>query len=237
MPDMRYFHREEKFLRESWDVYSSYFSRQEDFEKQYRQIDSDLRKNLFLKISSFYKFLVRDGEFLVEINDQKHPISYIDSTYKFVALTSFIEALYSRRGYVDFYEWLVQKKQRSITFPIQNAAEFETLYKDYKRAHGLTNKVVRFFSNLDRKSQDFLTARITSNGKHFSIEELAQFLYQLRSDFVHSARLILEFQEGTMISKRKDRRIESIVSFADVALLFEDGLLQNFGFSVEKRPI
>ena len=91
MNDLRYIGSEEKFLDYSFDVFKKYFcDNRESFNSFYRSIDSDDVKNKFLKIGSFYKFLIVDGKFTVENNKPDIYIDYLDHTYKYIAIFSFI---------------------------------------------------------------------------------------------------------------------------------------------------
>lgn len=63
--DHRYLDDKDKFLKLSFDVLDKYFPEgYEQFLDFYIRIDSDQNKNKFLKIASFYKYLVVDGRFM-----------------------------------------------------------------------------------------------------------------------------------------------------------------------------
>jgi hypothetical protein len=236
MPDMRYFDAKDKFLAYCWEVFSEYFASEGDFRAQFENIPSDAKKNTFLKLTSFYKFLVRDGKFTTKVDGEDRYEDYLDHTYKFIAIMSFIEAM-SPIPYRDFYEWLNARKRRPEVFPIRTPEELAALYEQYKLVHGASRKAEDFFGSLDDRAHTFLASRISVSGSARPPSALAKLLYQVRSEFVHRARLIVEFVSGGMFSTRGGRRVYSDISFNDLALLFEDGLLHHFGFSPAARKI
>ena len=85
-------------------------------------------------------------------------------------------------------------------------------------------------------SRQCLIDRLTIDWTNKSIDELANLLYNIRSQFMHRAMLVLEFSKGTMLSHRKGKRVVSSISIESLGLLFEDGLLKHFGFRPDRRP-
>jgi len=236
MPDMRYFNDEGRFLEDAWGVYRDYFSIRSNFISQYNKIPSDARKNLFLMIVSEYKFLVRDGEYRLIEDHQQFYLDYLDQTYKFISIMSLIEALFADEEYVDFYQWLTMKKRKKIIFPIADPPALDTLYREYKTKFG-AKRAVKFFSELDEGAQNFLAARIKIDDHHKPAEGVAHKLYIIRSEFVHQARMILEFNEGLMFSKREGNVMYSMLSLKDLQLLFEHGILHHFCITPDFRKI
>jgi hypothetical protein len=237
MPDMRYLDAKEKFLGYAWDVYSDYYDNREVFLAQFTQITNDKGKNKFLKITSFYKFLIRDSTLVTFQDGEENRVDYLDDTYKYIAIMAFIEDLLSEEKFMDFFNWLSQRKIQEELYPIINHSVLQNLYNEYKENFGATKKAEKFFAGLDDQAQNYLTARITINEGYKPAEEVAKFLYEIRSEFVHRSRLIVEFVDGTMYSRRRNKEIMSILSFSDLSLLFEHGLLQHFGFEPTKRKI
>lgn len=237
MPDMRYIEAKDKFLDYAWEVFADYYDARSDFVSQFDRIKKDEDKNLFLKVASFYKFLIRDGRFVITNADGETIVDYLDETYKYIALMAFIEVLYGQHQYIDFFQWLNTRSRNTEVFPINDSQKLQILYSQYKEEYGASRKAERFLSSLDSKAQSFLSARITIDGKYEPIKELAKLLYDIRSEFVHSCRLILEFIKGGMYSVRRKKRIHSIINFNDLMVLFEEGLLIRFGFTPENRKI
>ena len=234
MPDMRYFKGENRFLDDAWDIYRDYFFSRAGFLSQYKQIPTNERKNLFLMIASGYKLLVRDGEYRL-IQNQLY-LDYLDQTYKFISIMSLIEAMFADEQYVDFYQWLTMKKRKKQIFPIADAGTLDELYREYKLKFG-ARKAVKFFSELDEGAQSYLAARIKIDNYQKPAEVLARKLYIMRSEFVHQARLILEFNERLMFSKREGNVLYSTLSLKELQLLFEHGILHHFGMIPDNRKI
>jgi hypothetical protein len=236
MQDLSYFNEESRYLDQAWDVYRDYFDSHNSFLSCYEKIPSSERKNLFLMILSRYRLLVRDGEYRLIGTQQHLYISYLDQTYKFISIMSLIEALFAEDEHVDFYQWLTMKKRRKQVFPITDEKVLDELYREYKLEHG-ARRAVRFFSELDDGAQKFLAARIRINNAHMPAVEVAQKLYIMRSEFVHQARLVLEFNDGLMFSKRHGNVMYSMLSFQDLQLLFEHGILNHFCLTPDTRMI
>lgn len=236
MPDMRYFKEEGRFLEHSWDVYRDYFFTRGSFLTQYGKIPTNEQKNLFLMIIYSYKYLIRDGQYHLRDGGQYIYLTQVDNTYKFISLMSLIEALFANEEVLDFYQWLVMKKRRNQVFPITDPKSLEVLYREYKDEFG-ARKALRFFSELDESAQSYLAARIKIDNGCTSAEVVARKLYVMRSEFVHQARLVLEFNDGLMFSRRAGDIVYSVLSFQDLQLLFEHGILQHFGMTPDEKKI
>ena len=235
MPDTRYLDSQEKFLGYAWSVFSEYYDRQEVFAEQFEWIREAESKNLFLKLASFYKFLVKEGTFRIKRDGQEEVVDYLDETYKFIAIMSFIAALYSHDRHVDFYQWLSMRERRGEVFPIDNMQKLDGLYRDYKAEYGANKKAEKFFVSLPGKIQDLLASSIKIDGEYKPAGALASLLYAIRSEFVHAAELVLELGSGTMISVRGEDVVVSELSLRDLMKVFEHGLLHHFGFVPYKK--
>lgn len=236
MADLRYFKEEGKFLDAAWDVYRDYFTSHSSFLSQYKSISSEERKNLFLMIVSCYKLLVRDGEYrLLNAHGQLY-LAYLDHTYKFVSIMSLIEAIFANEEFVDFYQWLTMRKRKKLVFPIENENALDNLYREYKLNFS-AKKAVKFFGELDESAQQFLASRIKIDNNHEPAEAVAQKLYIIRSEFVHQGRMVLEFNDGLMFSKREGAVLYSMLSLKDLQLLFEHGILHHFRLTPDTRKI
>jgi hypothetical protein len=238
MQDLRYFNEEGRYLDQAWDVYRDYFTSRSSFLSCYLGIPSSEQKNLFLMVLSRYRLLVRDGEYRLIGTEsrQQFYIGYLDQTYKFISIMSLIEALFAEEEHVDFYQWLTMKKRKKQIFPIADQKALDDLYRRYKLEHG-ARRAVRFFSEMDEGAQEFLAARIRIDNDHKPAEVVARKLYIMRSEFVHQARLILEFNDGQMFSKRHGNVMYSMLSFQDLQLLFEHGVLNHFCILPDYRKI
>lgn len=226
MNNFRYIGDEKKFLDYSFDVFKKYFNNNRaSFNSFYKSIDSKDKKNKFLKIASFYKFLVVDGKFTVESNKPDIYIDYLDHTYKYIAIFSFIEDLYTDEEYKDFYSWLKSEKA-NIKFPIKNEMELDNWHERYLSIHGSTQKAVKFFESLDDEIKKYITHNfqvIGSGEEKFTY--LARFFYQIRNDFVHKAEIITQFNKGTTIHSIGKKKIKNNLDFENIKMIFEGGFL------------
>jgi hypothetical protein len=242
---MRFIENEDKFLGYAWSVFEAYFKDKESFIEKYNHIDSPEKKNWFLRLASYYLFFVIDGNYSSPKYDIED-LSFVDQTYKFIAIIALIESMYDRNEYVDFYEWTMRNKRNGI-FPISSPRDATDLYAAYKKEHGSTLNIVRFFQSLDDSIKSFIQRSLTvlqNSGqtgeldeKEESIEVLSRLLYQIRSDFIHRAELVLEFDSFTVLSVRSGRPITCSIELKHLCRIFEAGLLQHYGIVPDKRQI
>jgi len=232
MNDLRYIEDEKKFLDHSFDVFKKYFNNnRESFNSFYKSINSNDRKNKFLKIASSYYFLVVGGKFIVESNSPDY-IDYLDHTYKYIAIFAFIENLYTDKEYKEFYSWLESKKT-NIKFPIKDKEELDVLHKQYLSTHGSTQKAIRFFESLDNKTKKCITDNFQIIGNSNDTESfiyLSKLLYQIRNNFVHNAEIISQFNTGVTIHTIGGKLIKNNLDFEKMKMIFENGFLRFFGF-------
>ncbi len=245
MTSMRFIKNEDKFLGYSWSVYESYFNDKASFIDKYNHIDSPEKKNRFLRLTSYYLFFVIDGNYSSPKYDVED-LSFVDQTYKFIAIIALIESIYGKNDYVDFYQWIMRNRRNEL-FPINNARDATRLYAAYKEEHGNTLNIVKFFQSLDDPIKSFIQRSLIvldDSGKigefeekEESIEALSKLLYQIRSDFIHRAELILEFDPSTVLSVRDGKPISCSIELKHMCRIFESGLLQHFGIVADKRQI
>ena len=181
---------------------SAYFINRESFLTQYNQIPDTSSKIRFLRLTSIYGALVKKGKFEPPANTLEVSIDYYDITYKFIALISIIEAMYSPDEWLDFYDWL-RKSSNAEVFPIENQIDLDRLYAQYNSEYGAIRNTIKFFEALDIQEQEFLKSKLIrlhldqNKKKAFEIEleiaQLAKLLYSIRSEFMHKAKLIVEF--------------------------------------------
>lgn len=229
MKDLRYIGNEAAFLDYSYAVFGEYFSDRNSFLTFYNKINSTDEKNKFLKISSFYKFLIVDGKFLntKDKSDDEY-IDYLDFTYKYIAIFSFIEALYSKDEFKEFYGWL--KKQPA--YPLATAAELDDWYEKYNEAHGSTRKAIRFFKSLDDESKKLIREKfkVRKGGQSFTDTDFAKIFYKIRNNFIHNADLVVPFTSAQIYFTIGNKAILSSLSFDDMKLIFERGFLIYFEY-------
>lgn len=245
MSSMRFIENEEKFLEYSWGVFQEYFNSRESFVEKYNRIESPEKKNKFLRLASYYLFFVVDGNYSSPKYDMED-LAFVDQTYKFIAIIALMESIYDKNDYIDFYQWLMRNRKNGV-FPIDDEKVAEKLYAAYKKEHGNTLNIVRFFQSLDDSIKFFIQRSLVVledsgktgelDEKEESIEALAKLLYQIRSDYIHRAELILEFDSAIVLSIRDKKPIMCSIELKHLCTIFESGLLQHFGIEPDKRKM
>jgi hypothetical protein len=238
--DLRYL-KDAKYFDYAFDVFQRYFTNRKAFETFFNAIRSEEEKDKFLQVASFYKFLVKEGNFVFDDPELRlivdYYIDYIDETYKYIAIFALIEHLLGQSDFVEFYDWLLQNHQFSES-PITSKNKLRNLYSKYLREFGATHKATTFFSSLDPDSRKLIESKIkVRDSSSSSLEALADLLYEIRSEFVHKARLVLELGKGTVISTRSGKRIVTELTIQDLCKLFERGVLLFCGYSASLPPL
>lgn len=186
----------------------------------------DRAKDAFLRVASLYLFLVKEGDWHVRVKGSNPVIDYFTNSFKLVALFSLIESL-STEKYQDFYDWMI--REGDGIFPIQDKDALRLLYNKYKVTHGSIHRCVAFFERLPAQRQAALLASLQLGGTHAkSMKEIAQFLYNLRSEFVHEGALILDIAHLPVISKHKGKLTVTGLSIPNLLEAFEEGVIEYF---------
>jgi hypothetical protein len=228
--DGRYVRNESVFKEDAYAALKSKFSSRHHFDSFYDSLPDDDTKDSFLRVSCFYLYLVKCGDWHIESEKHDSVIDYLTNSYKLVSLFSLIESLSDER-HQDFYEW-TKSQNPDDTFPIQNTKRLNQLYDQYKRSFGSIRRCVRFFDRLSEEQKDNLCRSVNLNGQPIeSIKKLAAFLYDLRSKFVHEAELILEITDRTIF--RTEKGLISTLSIDTILSSFEDGLIAHFYESID----
>ena len=96
--DLRFL-QDKTFLDRAYHALRSHFSSREAFESYFNAIETDDRKNLFLKTASFYLFLVKGGDWVLDFPKSDKVIDYLTDTYKYISIFSLIESLSEKKTY------------------------------------------------------------------------------------------------------------------------------------------
>lgn len=225
--DGRYIADEPPFKRYAYTALMSRFPDQAAFERFYESLADSAIKDEFLRITSFYLFLVKQGEWHVTVEGSAPEVDYLSNSFKVVALFALIESL-SHQQHQDFYEWLCEKDAQT-TFPILDAAALATLNEEYKASFGSIRRCIAFFSRLPPERQQALCKAVSVDGRPLaSIRKVADFLYDLRSKFVHEARLVLQLGDFLALSMKGQRVVETQLSVDTLLDTFEEGVLAYF---------
>jgi hypothetical protein len=223
MKELKYWEQRDYFSPLAFQPFQEYFANRSEFDAFVNSIAADEDKSRFLKVASHYKFLVKDGRFSVPGYEEAKDF---DRTYRFVALVALIESVESSVSFTDFYAWL----SKLGAFPIQDQQALDALYEQYKSQFGVMHKMVSFFLRLDGSSKQEIESWIKVNGQSLAIEKLARTLYDIRSKFVHQARLIVDLS-GVRTFSARDKGREITVTLEQVERIFERGVLLRFGYA------
>jgi hypothetical protein len=224
--DLRYLRDKNKFLEFSYIALKEQFRSKNEFISFFNSIEGAEQQNLFLKTASFYLFLVKQGDWIVDINRSIPKVGYLTDTYKYIGLFSLIESLQTEK-FIDFYSYLIRRKSK-VQFPINDKNKLENWYKKYKEEFGSITQAVSFFKGLSKKRQGYLTETLEVGDAKPSIENLSKYLYELRSKFVHEAELILNMSESTTIGSNGKKIVVCKISIKDLMTFFEEGLVNYF---------
>ncbi|PKN96795.1 MAG: hypothetical protein CVU43_18845 [Chloroflexi bacterium HGW-Chloroflexi-5] len=233
---MDYLKHEEFFLEEAWAVYESYFLNKSDFIVKYNEINSLENKSEFLRVISRYHYLVKDLTYS-SLKSHGLELDFVSATHKFITIIALIESLYHEAKHIDFYEWLM----RGNTFPLSKE-ELKKEYKKYKDEFGSRKSIIHFFSSLDSDIITYIQESITllnfknaSLNDKSSIEQLSNLLYQIRSDFIHNAELVVELSDVSTIAKRNEKPYLFELSLLSFCKIFELGVLKFFNIKPDKN--
>jgi hypothetical protein len=222
--DLRYLRERDWFSNFAFQVFCEYFPDRSAFDTFVDAIAADEGKSRFLKVASFYKFLVKDGRFSVAGAEEA---KYFDETYRFLAICALIEWVEPRVRVKGFYSWV---SKSPAAFPIQSPQELKALHQQYKHQSRLVTKMVSFFRRLDGPTKRELESSIKIHGQPMPIDEVARTLYGLRSAFMHDARLIVELSGVKTLSARHSGRAITL-PLERLERIFERGVLLRFRYT------
>jgi hypothetical protein len=222
--DLRHLQERDWFSDLAFNAFQKYFESRSTFDAFVDSIATDEEKSRFLKVASFYKFLVKDGRFSVPDYAEA---KYFDETYRFLAICALIEWVEPSARVEGFYRWV---KKSPAVFPIGGPQELKALHERYKSQSRLVTKMVSFCRRLDPASKRELQSSIKVHGQTMPIDEVATTLYGLRSKFMHDARPIVELSGMKTWSARHKGR-EIMLPLERLQRLFERGVLLRFGYT------
>ena len=227
---MKYLSYKDDYLKHAYVPLQRYFQNEADFEQFFEAIPTDGEKDLFLKTASFYRFLVVQGRFSFPTQELDDGLRYIDDSYKYIAIFSLIESLYVGEKFMDFYTYMVTKRHK-IPFPIEKRSDLKPIFDEYKDEYGAIRNALKFFDALDQQDKDKIAKKFKITNESNSIIDLAKYLYQIRSDFVHSAKFVLGFGANPAIGKIGKKIVVKNLQIRDLMVFFEHGLLRHFGYN------
>ena len=238
---LKYLGSEDQYAEHAYVALKESFDNREEFNVYLGSIFPPERKDLFLRLASFYRFLVKEARVHFSNPQWCSGLDYIDDTFKYIAIFSLIEASLGKNEYLDFYQYLI-KKEQPFEYPIANRDQLDRLHREYKGEYGSIQNAVKFFEALDGTCKERLAAKLrvrpkpsvekpdaTRKWEELSIIELAKRLYDMRSEFVHKAEFVLSLNAGPSLSVRRSKIVFNELSLLDMMTFFEHGLLIQFG--------
>ena len=187
---------------------------------------SDDQKDEFLRVGSSYLFLVKQGDWHVDVEDSNPVINYFTNSFKLVSLFSLIESL-SPEKHQDFYEWLGHVGEG--IYPIAGKGALKQLHDRYKATFGSIRRCVAFFERLSSRQKADLCSSIQIDGTPVkSVMDVAQFLYNLRSKFVHEGEFVLDIANVPVMSRHKKANTLTALSMPKLLEAFEEGVVAYF---------
>jgi hypothetical protein len=187
---------------------------------------SDVEKDEFLRVSSTYLFLVKKGDWHVDVEGSNPVIDYFTNSFKLVSLFSLIESL-SAEEHQDFYAWLGNAGE--AIYPIKDNGALRKLHEEYKLTFGSIRRCVAFFERLPVERRKKLQGALVVKGQPGkTVKEVAQFLYNLRSKFVHEGEFVLDISYVPVMSRRKNASTLTSLSMPELLKLFEEGVIAHF---------
>lgn len=226
LKDHRYLSAKDKFLEYSFQALKDQFGTKDKLISFFEKIENDDQKNLFLKTASYYLFLVKNGDWLVDVTGSDKREDYLTDTYKYMAIFSLIESLRDKK-FLDFYSFLVSRRTK-VEFPINDKKELDQWYRKYKQEYGSIHKSIQFFKSLNvQRKADLINNLEVKNAKP-TIENLSKYLYNLRSKFVHEAELVVNMSGRTTLSRYGTKLVICKLSLRKLMEFFEEGLIIYF---------
>lgn len=167
-----------------------YFLTDNDWDNFVQKLDEDSKDKL-AKLSHFYYFLFRKEVSKTSVRNE----------LILVTITSIIEAMMSEIKFIDFHSWFASKKSKAFIDEANKQTDLKKsldyLWDEYIKRFGASKKIHVFFNNyLSKEDVKILLRSIKKwdNVKEDFVEfenipSLSKVLYQMRSDFVHEAKM------------------------------------------------
>lgn len=94
MPEVGHYVRNEQGYKDlAYEALEGQFVDRAEFDAFYSWLQSDHRKDDFLRVASFYLYLVKRGDWHVRVQGGNEVVDYLTNSFKLVALFSLIESL------------------------------------------------------------------------------------------------------------------------------------------------
>jgi len=222
MSELKYIKKKDTLFPYCYLALKDHFESKDEFASWYEGISTDDKKNKLLKVAPYYLALVKSGDWHVDIPKSQPVVEYFTNTFKYIAIFSLIESLSNLR-HIDFYQYL-ERKETKTEFPLTKKA-LSNRYREYKEEYGSIRRCVEFFENLSPERQRILVSKLEVDRQQGSIEELAKYLYRIRSQFVHEVDFAHQVSGNTWMGFEGNKLVVCSLSITDTMRFFEEGLL------------
>ncbi len=211
---------EPKFVTFIQNIFTKYECDYEGIKNKFYSVfnDNPKKRDNLATLSHFYYFICTP--------DKINTSNLIREELQIVGITSLIEAMMEEFEYKDVFSYFASE------FPDKNKIEdFQEFKNTYLIKYGATRKIVNYFKEyIPKEEADIVLSKIkkwSSKDKKSiplsRLEELAKFLYQMRSDFVHNAemRCLRPHNVNSASMKVGDNYYTLTAGIADVLSIFE----------------
>lgn len=138
------------------------------------------KKEKLEKFAHFYYFICQPYANYDDVREE----------LRLIGITSLIEGMMQGMEYKGFFQWF------ESTYKVNKIEDYLKIKKEYLEQFGATRKIKYYFENYiledDRESLlECIKPFTNQNGfvRFNSIDKIAEFLYSMRSEFVHIARM------------------------------------------------
>ncbi|MBU4369344.1 hypothetical protein KKG58_01110 [Patescibacteria group bacterium] len=195
------------------------YKNNKDFEDFINKLEAKEIKKLEA-LAHFYYFICQPYKNSEDIREE----------LRLVAITSLVEGMMQEVEYKDFFSWF-----QSIYGQITKIENYSKIKEEYLATFGSTRKIKTYFEKYileDDKETLLECIKPFRDNKKFikfdSIEKIAQFLYNMRCEFVHEARMKYLCPEGCHVSciivKRKPYKIN--IGIREFMKIFERSFIE-----------
>ncbi len=138
---------------------------------------------------------------------------------KLIMILSIIEEINSKEDFIDFKTWC-DKQSKAINLNEYTSFKqlLEYLKSEYHKTHGSKQKTLTFFKDyLGTEDKNILvkyfkTEKYLYENENLKFKEIVDILYQMRNNFLHSARFIPIHEAGSIAGNIKKNGKEFFVS-------------------------
>jgi len=162
--DNRYIENEPSFLEYSRNALGHHFVSGSDFDQYYCLFPNDESKNEFLRVASFYLFLVKNGNWINNVVGKGSVTDYLTNSYKLVRIFSLIESL-SDREHQDFFRWLCTYSKTNSTFPVESRSGLDALFQHVQQRFRRDQFLRNFFRAAPRGTAGHAEAKNSGSWK------------------------------------------------------------------------